>query len=120
MSEYFPFKVIFKNGALYGSPEQMYEINADFLSPEFSAYKALVDRYGALKGELSLVDVTALIIEDAAPSLLDHMDFDEESYQIDMHADSEAALEHFISIVCPVYQNLEILESFIHRVSGRH
>ncbi|QIL74939.1 hypothetical protein [Hymenobacter sp. HDW8] len=64
MSNFFPFTVSFINGALHGSPEQMHQIKVDFSAPNFTDYKALFDRYGALKGEISLVDVTALIIKD--------------------------------------------------------
>ncbi|OUJ74922.1 hypothetical protein [Hymenobacter crusticola] len=115
----FPFEVHFVNGAARGSPEQMYQVIADFSSPAFSSYKALFDKYGAAEGLLSLVDLTAFIIEERAPTLLDHLDFDEEGYQLDMHVDSDAALQVFRSAACPVFQNLDELTKYLIRIVGR-
>ncbi len=45
MDKYFPFSITVVNGALRGSPEQMYQMVADFESPESSAYKLLFEKY---------------------------------------------------------------------------
>ncbi|MCC3158956.1 immunity 51 family protein [Hymenobacter sp. 15J16-1T3B] len=116
----FPFAVEFVDGAQYGSPEQMYQLRADFDQPHLSAYKALFDQYGATQGLLSLVDVTLLIIEGSNyPDLVDHMDFDEEAYALDMHVDSPEALRQFAAIVCPAYQDLEQLRRYVRNVAAR-
>lgn len=117
MTDSYPFKVKFINGATFGSPEQMYSITADFASQELHEYKSFFDRYGVTDGRLSLVDVTALIIEGNIPDLLDHMDFDEEGYLLDMHADSEEAVQGFISIVCKAFQDFEKLERYVLRIA---
>lgn len=117
MTTCYPFEIKFINGAAFDSPEQMYSITAEFASQELKNYKLLFDKYGAAHGRLSLVDVTALIIEGNLPDLLDHMDFDEEGYLLDMHADSEEAVQAFISIVCKVFQDLEQLERYVLRIA---
>jgi hypothetical protein len=117
MNQYFPFQVQFVNGITYGSPEQMFQIIADFEAPELSEYKELFDKYGAADGLLSLTDITTLIIECSAPDLLDHMDFDEESYQLDMRTDSEKALQEFVSVVCPAFRDIEELERYVRRIA---
>ncbi|WP_022824939.1 hypothetical protein [Hymenobacter norwichensis] len=119
MTNYFPFEVRFINGALYGSPEQMYQIVVNFQSSEFTGYEALFNKYGLQEGALSLVDLTALIIESTSPDLLDNMDFDEEGYQLDMHIDSEVNLQQLLSVICPVYRDLAELERYIRRVTSR-
>ncbi|WP_092741927.1 hypothetical protein [Hymenobacter psychrophilus] len=119
MTDFSPFKVLFVDGAANGSPEQMYQVVADFEDQLFSAHKKLFDEYGILDGRLSLVDVTALIVEGSDPELLGHFDFDEESYQLDMYADSEEALIRFANIVCPVYRDLEELERYVRRIAAK-
>ncbi|QKG52554.1 hypothetical protein [Hymenobacter sp. BRD67] len=96
----------FINGASYGSPEQMYRIAVDFETPALANYKELFDNYGAANGMLSLVEVITLIIEGNAPDLLEHLDFDEEGYLLDMHADSKVVLEKFASVVCSKFRNI--------------
>jgi len=119
MANYSPFEVKLVNGALYGSPEQMYQILADFSLPNLSLYKVLFDKYGIDEGLLSLVDLVALIIRENEPNLLEHLDFDEESYQLDMHVNNEAALQEFESVVCPVFRDLEELKGYVRRIAGR-
>ena len=119
MDKYFPFSITFANGALHGSPEQMYQIVADFDSPDLTAYKALFERYSPAEGLISLVDIVSLIIEGSAPDLVDHMDFDEEGFQLDMYADSEEAVQEFASAVCPAFQNIEELKRYVRKVADQ-
>ena len=112
----FPFKVHFVNGALSGSPEQMHQILAEFDSPDLLRHKALFDKYGLDEGLLSLVDFTALIIENNSPELLDHLDFNEEGYLLDIYADSEAAVQDFVSNICPAFRDIKELESYVQRI----
>ena len=119
MDKYFPFTITSVNGALHGSPEHMYQIVADFESPELAAYTSLFDRYSPAKGLISLVDIAALIIESNATELADHMDFDEEGYVLDMYADSEVAVQEFASVVCPVFQDIEALERYVRKIADQ-
>lgn len=114
----FPFSVTFVDGASYSSPEQMYRIAADFADPNLSSYKMLFD--GCSSEELiSLVDVVALIIEENSPNLFDHMDFDEEEYMLDMHVDSDWALQGFLALAGPVFRDLDLLTGYVHTVAAR-
>lgn len=117
MDAYFPFQVQFVNGASYGSPEQMYRVSADFDTLALVSYKMLLDRYGAAKGQLSLVEVVSLIIEDNALGLLDHLDFDEEGYQLAMHADSADAIQTFATAICPAFCDMKQLERYIQKIA---
>ena len=119
MDKYFPFSVTFVNGALHGSPEQMYQIMADFELPELTIYKSLFDKYSPAEGLISLVDVVALIIGGSAPDLADHMDFDEEGYALDMYADSETAVQEFASVVCPAFQDIKALERYVRKTADQ-
>jgi hypothetical protein len=119
MNNYFPFDVKFVNGALYGSPEQMYQIVADFSKPELAAYKSLFRKYAAAGGDdSSPVEVAFLIIEHNTDDLLDYMDFDEEGDLLKMHVSNESALEEFASVVCPIYRDLTELESYVQSTTG--
>lgn len=113
MEKYFPFGVKY-----VGEAEQLYQLFADFDSLHLSSYKLLFDKYGSLNCPVSLVDVTALVLEEVAPELLDCVDFDEERYLLDMHVDSEENLQAFSAKVCPVFQNLVLLESYIKRTAN--
>ncbi|WP_125916417.1 hypothetical protein [Hymenobacter coccineus] len=119
MDQYFPFSVTFVNGARHGSPEQMYQILVDFGSPDLSAYKSLFEKYSPSEGLISLVDVVTLIIEGNAPDLLDHMDFDEEGYLLDMYADSEMAVQEFASVVCAAFQDIEELGRYVRKIADQ-
>lgn len=119
MDQYFPFSITFVNGALHGSPEQMYQILVDFESPSLSAYKSLFKKYSPLEGLISLVDVITLIMEGSAPDLLDHMDFDEEGYSLDMYADSETAVQEFALVVCSAFQDIEELERYVRKIADQ-
>ncbi|GAB2870862.1 hypothetical protein [Hymenobacter ruber] len=117
MDKYFPFSIMFANGKLHGSPEQMYQIVADFDSPDLTAYKALFEKYSPAVGLISIINIVALIIESSSPNLADHMDFDEEGFQVDMYADSEEAVQEFASVVCPTFQDLEELKRYVRKVA---
>ena len=93
----------------------MYQIVADFESPELAAYKLLFERYSPAQGLISLVDIVALIIETNASEMADHMDFDEEGYTLDMYADSETAAKEFVSVVCPVFRDINELERYVRK-----
>lgn len=97
MQNYFPFEV-----NLIGDAEQMYQLYADFEAQNLLPCKFLLDKYSSPEGLISLVDITALIIQEKAPALPDCIDFDEESYLLDMHVDSAEALQLFASTICPV------------------
>ncbi len=114
MKKYFPFETNY-----VGEDEQLYQLFADFDSLHLAPYKLLFDKYGNANCPVSLVDVTALVLEEVAPELLDCMDFDEEGCFLDMHVDSEASLQAFSAKVCPVFQNLALLESYIKRTANR-
>lgn len=117
MDSYFPFQVEFVNGALYGSPEQMYRISVDFDTPALISYKTLFDRYKTTNGQFSLVEVASLIIQANALNLLDHLDFDEEGYLLDTHADSAEAVQEFTAAVCPAFRDREQLERYIQKIA---
>jgi hypothetical protein len=119
MDQYFPFNISFVNGALHRSPEQMYQILADFGSPSLSVYRSLFEKYSPPEGLISLVDVVTLIMEGSAPDLLDHMDFDEEGYLLDMYADGEKAVQEFALIVCSAFQDIEELERYVRKVADQ-
>lgn len=112
MTDYFPFAVESVNDA-----EQMYRISADFEQPQLAAYKALFDRYGA-KQRMLLADIVFAIIDSSNQTdLAEHIDFDEEGYLLDMHVDSEEALQQFAAVVCPVCRQPEQLEHHVRRVA---
>ncbi len=113
MEKEFPFTVEF-----VGNAEQFYRLSADFEEPELLRYKSLFDEYSSLESLISLVDVAALVIEEAAPALLDCMDFDEEGYLLDMHVDSEENLQLFKAKICPVFQNVTVLAGYVKRVAA--
>lgn len=119
MDKYFPFSITFVNGALRGSPEQMYQILADFESPDLSAYKSLFEKYSPPEGLISLVDIVTLIIEGNAPDLSDHLDFDEEGYLLDIYADSEEAVQEFASVVSPAFQDIEELKRYVRKIADQ-
>jgi len=58
-------------------------------------------------------------MEELAPELLDHVEFDEEGYLLDMYLDSETALQTFIAVICPVFQQLALLEAYMCRIADR-
>ncbi|RYU83254.1 hypothetical protein [Hymenobacter persicinus] len=114
----FPFEVRFINGAQHGSPEQMYQVFADFSPPELATYKALFQKYSSAGDDFSLVEVTFLLIDFNTDDLVDHMDFDEEGFLLDMHLDSESALQEFIDVACPIFRDMAELESYLSRSTG--
>lgn len=111
----FPFAVLPTD-----DPERPYQLLAKFDEPELASYKALFDKYSLADYRVSLVDVTVLIIEERASSLLDHLEFDEEGYWLDMYVEHEPALPLFISTVCPVFQDLALLETYVRQVADEH
>lgn len=120
MKNVFPFRVTFNTDALLAKePWQLYQVLADFNTPELRAYELLFDKYSRVDWRISLVDTTALIMEEQAPELLDHIEFDEEAYLLDMYFDSEAAIQIFITVVCPIFQQLNLLENYLRRIADR-
>ena len=97
--------------------ERPFQLIAKFDDNELAFYKALFDKYSLPDHRISLVDVAVLIIEEHAPELLDTLDFDEEGYWLDMYVESETALQSFIIKICPVFQSVELLKSYVYRVA---
>jgi len=97
----------------------LYRILAAFDTPEVSIYKQLSDKYSRVDWRISLADTTALIMEERVTDLLDHIEFDEEGYLLDMCLDSDKALHIFITVVCPIFRQLPLLEDYIRRVADR-
>lgn len=121
MQNSFPFSVTFNADALSDeAPWQLYQVSANFDTPDLAAYKLLSDKYSQVDWRVSLVDTTALIMKEKAPGLLDHIEFDEEGYLLDMYLDSEEALQILITIICPVFQQLDLLETYLRRVANRN
>ncbi|RZK19216.1 MAG: hypothetical protein EOO56_14615 [Hymenobacter sp.] len=113
MENTFPFEVKF-----IGDAEQFYQLSADFEEPKLLLYKLLLDKYRSPNGLISLVDNAALVIEETVPDLLDHMDFNEESYLLDMHVDSAESLQTFVAKVYPIFQSLTLLEAYVKRIAN--
>ncbi|MDO7876615.1 hypothetical protein Q5H93_17855 [Hymenobacter sp. ASUV-10] len=108
----FPFEV-----STTDDQELPYQLLAKFDEPALAAYRALSDKYSREDYRVSLVDATVLIIEDRAAELLGSLEFDEEGYWLDMYVETEAALQLFISAICPVFQDPALLETYIRRVA---
>jgi hypothetical protein len=120
MDNTFPFSVTYNQDALLDdSPWQLYQVLAAFNTPELVAYKKLSDKYSRTDWRISFVDVTALIMKERSPDLLDHVEFDEEGYLLDMYLDSEVALHTFTTIICPVFRQLPLLENYMRRIADR-
>jgi hypothetical protein len=120
MEDTFPFNVTYNQDALLDDfPWQLYHISAAFDIPELDTYKQLSDKYSQVDWRISFIDVTALIMEERAPELLDHVEFDEEGYLLDMYLDSDTALRTFIAVICPIFQQLPLLEEYMQRVANR-
>ncbi|MDO7847010.1 hypothetical protein Q5H92_11625 [Hymenobacter sp. M29] len=111
----FPFAVLFTDDS-----ERPYQLIAKFDDPELASYKALFDRYSLSDYRVSLVDTTILIVKKQASSLLDYLEFDEEGYWLDMSIEHEPVLPLFISAVCPIFQDLILLETYVRQVADEH
>lgn len=120
MDNTFPFSVTYNQDALLNdSPWQLYQVLAAFDATELAAYKQLSDKYSRVDWRISFIDTTALIMEERSPDLLDHVEFDEEGYLLDMYLDSDVALHTFTTIICPIFRQLPLLEEYMRRVAGR-
>jgi len=111
----FPFAVLSTE-----DPEQPYQLLAKFDKPELASYKTLFDKYSLADYRVSLVDATVLIIEERASSLLDYLEFDEEGYWLDMYVEHKPALLLFISAICPIFQDLALLETYVRQVADEY
>lgn len=119
INRYFPFKVNSVNDTLQSSPEQLYQIVADFSSPELADYKSLFKKYRAAGGDdFSLIEVAFLIIEHNTDDLLDYIDFKEHGDLLEMNMSNEEGLQEFVSVVCPIYRDLAALEKYVQRCTG--
>ncbi len=103
------------------SSDKVYQVMAKFDLPELQPYKDLLEKYN--KAEFpyfdgNLVESVALIIKERASQLLDYLDFDEEGDWLDIHAEGADTVRSFIQLICPVYQDLELLEQYMMRASG--
>jgi hypothetical protein len=118
MESSYPFNIRLNENAL---PEvdccQLYQVSASFDAPKLFAYQVLLDKYSRTDWRISLVDTTALIMEERASELAESVEFDEEGYLLDMYLDSEKALNLFIKKICPVFQDLTLFESYLRRVA---
>ncbi|MET4076149.1 hypothetical protein [Hymenobacter sp. UYCo722] len=112
MPSSFPFTI-----SATDDSEQPFQLIAKFDTPDLAFYKSIFDKHSLSDCRVSLVDVAALVIEEHAPDLLDHLNFDEEGYWLDMYVDSEAAVQSFISKVCPIFQSIELLKPYVYRVA---
>ncbi|MEJ7666914.1 MAG: hypothetical protein WKG07_49120 [Hymenobacter sp.] len=95
----------------------MYRVTADFETQELERGDTYLIKYDIATGRLSLVEVASLIAEGGALDLLDHMDFDEEGYELSMHADSEESMQKFATVVCPTFRDIEELERYVRRIA---
>jgi hypothetical protein len=111
----FPFTISATNDV-----EQPFQVLAKFDASELAAYKSLFDERSLSDYTVPLVDVAALIIEEQAPGLLDHLASDEEGYWLDMYVENESVLQSFIFTICPIFQSIELLTRYVHRVADKH
>ncbi|WP_375416126.1 hypothetical protein [uncultured Hymenobacter sp.] len=121
MEYHYSFKITPLKGVAGDASEQQYQILAAFDLPELLSYKTLFDRYNSAPPPYfngNLVDIAALIVEEYAPQLLDHLEFDEEGYWLDIYSDSNEIATQFVALVCPVYQNLSLLEQYAQKVAN--
>ena len=110
------------NGEIDKIPNRQYAIwgkgVADAPGHLIDEYLDLFEKYGFSGNGPSLDEHIQAVIKSNDPELLNHLEFDSNSNEFLVWADSEDAVQRFMNAVLPVFGNADSMEAYLKQADS--